>query len=177
MEDLAGRNLEENSTFAGWYKIKWCRNDIMMVLTQPFCLRYYLISPHLTFGSHPKFSEEIPGSPKNINSRNPKMIDSDTRKRLGCSRRAPFPMVLRETNNQKHPCLFKHLSHPDTANKGTIGSSLSKRNKIIMNYALIWRVKRILDLSVIAEMWGFYQTKGKVLKGRLYNSLMTIINV
>lgn len=120
----------------------------MIALTQPFCLRYYLISPHLTFGSHPKFSEEIPGSSKNINSRNPKVIDSNTRKRLGCSSRAPFPMVLKETNNQKHPCLFKHLSHPDTANKGTIGFSLNKRNKMIMNYALIWRVKRILDLSV-----------------------------
>lgn len=81
---------------------------------------------HLTFGSHPKFSEGIPGSFRNINSRNPEMIDSNARKRLICSRRTPFPMVWKETNNQKYPYSFtKHLSHPDRTNKGMLGYSLS----------------------------------------------------
>lgn len=34
-----------------------------------------------------------------------------------------------------------------------------------------------LNLFVIAEMWGFYQIKGKMLKRSLPNVLITIINV
>ena len=61
-------------------------------------------------------------------------------------------------------------------NKGMLGYSLSQRSRM-MNYTLLWRVIWALNLFVIAEMWGFYQIKGKVLKRSLHKVPIIIINV
>lgn len=135
-----------------------------MILTLPFDLRYDLISPHLTFSSYPKFSErnsmifqgyKVNGSKKWLRTISEKDWDV-----------VEHPFRLSRKRQTMRNTLFSttHISHLDRTGKGMLSYRLNKRNQMITIYALIWRVRWALELFVIAETWGFCQSRGKLLK-------------
>ena len=65
---------------------------MIMLLTLPLALRYDLVSPHLNFTSHLKFSAVFKNF-KDIKLRDPKMIENHYKTRFKSTKGAPFPTV------------------------------------------------------------------------------------
>ena len=99
---------------------------MIMLLTLPLGLRYDLVSPHLNFTSHLKFSGVFKNF-KDIKLRDPKMIENHYKTRLKSTKGASFPTVQKETDKrQEHSYLSaKYLSHPVKTGKRILSYSLN----------------------------------------------------